>query len=145
MKNIEIEISKFEEKVKRVESGVWPQDEYMDLNKKLSDIHLKMASEGSKVHPYEGREWFLNQSQRLTDCLFIERFKTSGGLLVADIVRSKNGYRLWERQRSDLGKGNKHSIKGEYKELSQAKAEAKGIVEKYEQEGGKKSHRAIDI
>lgn len=65
----------------------------------------------------------------------VEKFKASDGFFVAEIVKAENEkYQVWERRRNDFGTGNRHSIIGEHKELDDAKAEAKVIVEKYEQD-----------
>lgn len=66
----------------------------------------------------------------------IEIFKAKDGVRVAEIDEDENGkYLLWEVSRINASSpGNRHSLLGDYSDLEEARAEAKMVVERYEQD-----------
>ena len=63
-------------------------------------------------------------------------FKAKDGSRVAEIEKGRNGkYLLWQINRREISPpGNKHSLIGEYSDLETARAEAKMIVVRFEQD-----------
>ena len=74
MSNLETEINDLVTKIRPDAKAVTFQfeeykEKYKELNYKLSDLHIELASENSGIHIEEGSRWVCEQMRKLTDLL----------------------------------------------------------------------------
>lgn len=75
MEKLETDINDFLEANQQMPATSFPHDRYKTLNKRLSNIHIEMASQNSGIHIEEGVAWLQEQFQKLTNFLKISKNK----------------------------------------------------------------------